>query len=107
MKQSVDKLKDRNKKLQQQLNDIKFQLEFDKNYNSESLKKAEDLISDLEQIKSKWLEIIEELEEKSNEYDRLNKDLVNAKQQMIKIMEDAGYSVSLKKKLQLKFGGSK
>lgn len=58
----------RNLELSKELEDIKFQLAVQKELNSESTKKAKELIVELEMIKLAWLKSLKEVEKQKEQY---------------------------------------
>lgn len=89
----------RNAELSKQIDELKEKIKLDSQLNSESHKRVEDLISDLEDIKSKWLNSIEKLEKKSYEYSILISELKEIK----KIMTSMGFKIPWHKKILLHF----
>lgn len=98
MKQ-IDLIRKRNKELSKQLNDLKFKLEFDSQFNAEGYKQAKDLIQDLEKIKSEWLQALNDLQNAKLKYSFLIKNL----QEIKKLMGDIGYKIPLRKRIIMKF----
>lgn len=96
-KKQIDLIRKRNIELSKQINDMKFKLEFDSQLNMEGYKRAKDLISDLEHIKSEWIEIIEDLRKKDIEYSYLISEL----KQIKNIMTDMGFKIPVYKKIWL------
>ena len=70
MKQE-DVLRKRNIELLKELDEAKSQLAMEKDLNSESTKKAQDLIVELEMIKSTWLKALDEVDEQRKLYKKL------------------------------------
>ena len=58
----------RNLELSKELEDVKFQLAMQKELNSESAKKAKELIAELEAIKLTWLKSLKELNNQREQY---------------------------------------
>lgn len=79
----VDMIRKRNADLTKQLEDLKFQLEFNSQLNMKGYKCAKDLINDLEKIKHDWLLALEDLNNKRIEYSELISDLQKIKNIMI------------------------
>ena len=63
----------RNLELSKELDEIRFQLAMQKDLNSESMKKAKELITELEAIKLTWLKSLKEVENQREQY----RDLIN------------------------------
>ena len=78
LKQS-DMIRKRNIELTEQLNDMRFQLEFNSQLNADSYRRANDLIDELEEIKEKWLYTLNDLNNKREEYSKLIIDLQKIK----------------------------
>lgn len=89
----------RNAELSKQIDELKLKIELDSQSNSESYKRVKDLVSELENIKSKWLNDIEKLEKQSYEYSILISELKEIK----KIMTSVGFKIPLHKKILLHF----
>lgn len=61
----------RNLLLSKEVEELKHQLEMQKDMNSETNKKAETLIKELEAIKVVWLASLEEVEQQKKQYKKL------------------------------------
>lgn len=70
-KKKNELLRKRNTDLNNKLKDLKSELDFIKNVNSESYKKAETLIIELEKIKMEWNDCLNNLKNTQKEYDSL------------------------------------
>ena len=70
-KKKSELLRKRNIDLNNKLKDLKSELDFIKNVNSESYKKAETLIIELEKIKMEWNDCLNNLKNTQKEYDSL------------------------------------
>ena len=95
----IDTIRKRNIELTKQLDDIKFQLEFNSQLNMNGYKSANNLINELEKIKQDWLIVLEDLNDKRIKYSCLINDL----QDMKKIMVDMGFKIPWYKKIINKF----
>ena len=97
-KKQLELIRKRNIELSKQIDDLKFKLEFDYQLNMEGYKRAKDLISDLERIKSDWMKVVEDLKEKEVEYSYLISEL-----KMIRdIMRNMGFKIPIYKKILLR-----
>lgn len=99
----IDIIRKRNAELTEELENMRFKLEFDSQLNTESYKYAKDLICDLEKIKSEWLEIIEDLNEKSVEYSYLISELKAVRD----VVRSMGFKIPMHKKILLYFQNKK
>jgi hypothetical protein len=79
----IDMIRKRNTELVKQLDDLKFQLEFNSQLNMNGYRHAKDLINDLEKIKQDWLLALDDLNNKRMEYSKLISDLQKIKNIMI------------------------
>lgn len=95
----VDMIRKRNVELTKQLDDMKFNLEFNSQLNMEGYKRAKDLIDDLERIKQGWSSALNDLNNKKTEYSNLIADL----QEIKKIMVNMGFKIPWYKKIKNKF----
>lgn len=95
----IDVIRKRNAELTKELENMRFKLEFDSQLNTESYKRAKDLINDLEKIKSEWIKIIENLNKKDIEYSYLISELKTIKD----IMRNMGFKIPIHKKILLYF----
>lgn len=80
---AIELARKNNSKLQKEFNNLKFKLEYDQKLNREGLKKAKDLIFELEQTKAKWLKSLNELNEERERYHELSNDLQKMRNEMI------------------------
>lgn len=99
----IELIRKRNAELSKQIDDLKFRIDFDSELNTESYKQAKKLISDLENLKSRWLKSIEEIEKEKDEYSKLISELKT----IIKIMKDMGFKIPLYRKILLHFQSKK
>lgn len=67
----IDLIRKRNIELSQQIEDLQLHLDL----NSKGYETAKDLITELENIKDKWLETLDRLYDKETEYDKLLSDM--------------------------------
>ena len=74
MKQT-ELLQKRNSELKKKVNDLNFQIAFDKEMNEKGYERAKNLITDLEHIKIEWQEALADLHDKQQEYRQLLADL--------------------------------
>lgn len=65
----------RNLELSKELDEVRFQLAMQKDLNSESMKRAKELITELEAIKLTWLKSLKEVDEQKEQYKRLINEL--------------------------------
>lgn len=91
----VDMIRKRNAELTKQLDDLKFQLEFNSQLNMNGYKSAKDLINDLEKIKHDWILALDDLNDKRMKYSELISDL----QKIKNIMIDNGFKITWNKKI--------
>ena len=70
-----DIIRQRNILLSKEIEDLKSQLAMNKDLNSESMKKSEALIKELESVKVVWLASLEEVEQQKKEYKKLIDEL--------------------------------
>lgn len=91
----IDMIRKRNTELVKQLDDLKFQLEFNSQLNMNGYRRAKDLIEDLEKIKQDWLLALDDLNNKRMEYSKLISDL----QKIKNIMTDNKFKIFGNKKL--------
>ena len=77
-------LKKQNEKLLKEIKSINFEFKELKNINSESEKRAKDLIQRLDKIKSDWENMIEELEVQRNKYNDLIDDIQKCRNGMVR-----------------------
>ena len=70
-----DIIRQRNILLSKEIEDLKSQLAMNKDLNSESMKKSEALIEELESVKVVWLASLEEVEQQKKEYKKLIDEL--------------------------------
>ena len=97
----IEIIRKRNTELSKQLDDVKFQLEFNSQLNSEGYQRARDLIVDLEKIKQEWLIALDDLNDKREKYSYLISDL----QEMKTIMVNMGFKIPWYKKIANKLKG--
>ena len=98
-KKQLDIIRKRNSQLSEELDKLKFKIEFDMEFNQESFKEAKSLITELEEIKANWLSVIEELEKREMEYSQLIHELKEIK----RIMHSMGFKIPWYVKLVNKF----
>lgn len=79
MAEKMDVLRERNKKLLEQIEELKIKIENNEQLNTASYVKAKELIGDLEYLKSEWITQINVLLELQDEYRELLKPLRNFK----------------------------
>ena len=97
----MDAIRKRNAELNEQLEDMRFKLEFDKQLNSEGYRRAKELIEDLEKIKKDWMSAFDDLNNKRMEYSILIADL----KAMKSIMKNMGFKIPWYKKIINKIKG--
>lgn len=95
----IDMIRKRNVELTEQLEDMRFQLEFNSQLNTKGYQQAKDLIYDLEKIKHEWLSALDDLNNKREKYSELIADLQNIKN----IMTSRGFKIPWHKKIINKF----
>lgn len=88
-------IRKRNATLNQQLEDLKQKLDFDKQLNMDGYKHAKELIADLERIKENWNKNLLELEKHKIEYAFLIAELKKVKSTMASV----GFKIPLYKKI--------
>ena len=98
-KKQIELVRKRNAELTKQIDDLKFKLEFDNQLNMEGYKRAKDLILDLENIKSEWINVVNNLKEKDIEYSYLISEL----KEIRNIMRNMGFKIPWYKKIFLHF----
>lgn len=91
----LETIRKHNLELTHQLEEAKFELEYNSKLNAEGYERAKDLIDDLERIKKEWLFSIEELKHQKDKYTDLINDLCEIK----KIMTDVGFKIPWYKKI--------
>lgn len=91
----LESIRKHNLELVHQLDEAKFELEYNSKLNAEGYQRAKDLINDLEKIKKEWLISIEELKHQRDKYADLIHDLYEIK----KIMVDVGFKIPWYKKI--------
>lgn len=91
----IDTIRKRNAELTKQLEDMKFQLEFNSQLNMNGYKYAKDLICDLEKIKQDWLSVVYDLNDQRSKYAILINDLQSIKN----IMTSMGFKIPWYKRL--------
>jgi chromosome segregation ATPase len=97
----VEAIRKRNSELTKQLEDIRFELEFNSQLNTKGYQRAKDLIEELEQIKQDWTLALEDLNDKREKYSILIADL----QKIKKIMTNMGFKIPWHKKIINKLRG--
>ena len=95
----ADVIRKRNAELTKQLEDLKFQLEFNSQLNMKGYQNAKDLINDLEQIKRDWISALDDLNDKRMKYSELISDL----QKIKNIMASNGFKIPWYKKIINRF----
>ena len=88
-------LSKRLEELSKQLDDMRFKLEFDSQLNKKGYQRAKDLIDDLEKIKQEWIAVLDDLNDKREEYSCLISDV----KKMKNIMIDMGFNIPWHKKI--------
>ena len=78
----IDLIRKRNTQLNEQLENAKFALEYDRMLNREGYKHAKDLIAELEDIKKRWTEALDDLKNKQDEYQMLVDDIKKLRDRM-------------------------
>lgn len=91
----MDIVRKKNAELSKQLDDIKFQLEFNSQLNMNGYNKAKDLIVELESIKQDWLKSLNDLNNQKEKYS----DLVNDLHEIKKIMISRKFKIPWYRKL--------
>lgn len=71
----TEALQKRNNELKKQVDDLNFQISFDKEMNEKGYERARTLITDLETIKKEWQAALADLRGKQQEYQQLLADL--------------------------------
>jgi chromosome segregation ATPase len=87
MKSKIELLRKRNTELSTQLDDLKFQLEYQKVLQGGSTKRAKDLIVELENIKTEWEKSLSEIDDYKSQYEELIAELRDIKESMIELMK--------------------
>ena len=78
----IDLIRKRNAQLNEQLDKVKFELEYDRLLNREGYKHAKDLIAELEDIKKRWNEALDDLRNKQDEYQMIVDDIKKLRDRM-------------------------
>ena len=78
----IDLIRKRNTQLNEQLDKVKFELEYDRLLNREGYKHAKDLIAELEDIKKRWTEALDDLKNKQDEDQMLVDDIKKLRDRM-------------------------
>lgn len=91
----IETIRKRNIELTEQLEDLRFKLEFNSQLNEEGYRQAKDLIDELEGIKQEWLLSLNDLNDKREKYSALIADLEEIK----KIMVSMGFKIPWYKKI--------
>lgn len=91
----IDAIRKRNAELTDQLDDLRFKLEFNSQLNMDGYKHAKDLINDLEKIKQDWMHALTCLNNEREKYSNLIADLQTIKN----IMRNMGFSIPWYKRL--------
>lgn len=97
----ADMIRKRNAELTEQINNLRFQLDFNTQLNMEGYKHAKDLINDLEKIKQDWISALNSLNNQRDRYSNLISDL----QTMKNIMVSRGFKIPWHQKLINKLKG--
>ena len=97
----VEAIRKRNAELTKQLENARFELEFNSQLNMKGYQHAKDLISELEQIKQEWTLALDDLNDKREKYSLLIADL----QEIKKIMINRGFKIPWYKKIISKLRG--
>lgn len=87
-----------NSELTKQVEDLRFQLDYKTQLNSESYDKAKQLICELEAIKDEWIKCLAEVEKQREKYDKLISELKDMK----KMMKKMGPKIPLYRKFKNK-----
>lgn len=74
-KKQIELLRKRNAQLASSLDEAQFKIEYEQKLNSGSTKRAKDLISELENIKSEWNKCLSEIEDYKIQYEELITEL--------------------------------
>lgn len=80
----IELIRKRNSDLNKKLDDMQFQLQYNKELNQGSYQKAKDLIVELNSIKTEWQSALNELYEKQEKYQELINDLREMRDEMIR-----------------------
>ena len=91
----IDTIRKRNAELTKQLEDLKFELEFNSQLNMNGYQQAKDLINDLENIKQNWISALNDINDKRLQYTILIDDLQSIKT----IMTSMGFKIPWHRKL--------
>lgn len=83
----IDVMRKRNSNLSEQIKDLQFKLEYNKQLNSEGYQTAKELIEELEDIKNNWLEALNRLYDIETEYEGLISDMRNIKEVMLSTLQ--------------------
>lgn len=86
----IDLIRKRNTQLNEQLENAKFAFEYDRMLNREGYKHAKDLIAELEDIKKRWTEALEDLKNKQDEYQMVVDDIKRLRDRMSDGVSDVG-----------------
>lgn len=95
----IDLIRKKNAELSQQLDDMRFKLEFDSQLNRNGYQRAKDLIDDLEKIKQDWGFAVNDLNDKREIYS----DLISELQKIKNIMASMGFKIPWYRRIMNKF----
>ena len=79
----IENIRKRNMKLNEQIDELKYKLEYHKELNMESYQTAKDLIADLENIREEWIQTLQRLHDMESEYQELISDMKEIKENMV------------------------
>lgn len=94
-KQADALIRKRNAELTEQLERMRFELEFNSQLNMNGYQRAKDLISELEQVKQDWTFALDDLNDKREQYSLLIADL----QEIKKVMINRGFKIPWYRKI--------
>lgn len=91
----IELLRKRNLDLSAELDELRFELEYEKKLKSGSMKKAKDLIDELESIKIRWNKSLDEIEQYKMQYEQLISELRHIKSTMFDLTKAPKYKKKL------------
>lgn len=95
----IETVRKRNAELTKQLDNARFELEYNSQLNMKGYQCAKNLIAELEQIQREWMAALDDLNDKREKYSVLIAEL----QEIKKIMISTGFRIPWYKKIINKF----
>ena len=95
---NYERLKEKNSQYEERIDELKFELFKKTELNSESYKRAKDLICEMELLRKELKDTISEAKKKSRYLDNLILEL----DEMKKVMVELGYSIPFKRRIKMK-----